>query len=199
MEVLDLKAIQSEREKFRDMSSASSLISEGDEGSNAVQTKEERRGECSVGEGAEERVTVVDTRRSVAADYQGYSGAVRWEELSCRLPVRGGGCSAVTVGDRIFVFLHGSAGGVCSFDPAGEKFSALTPLPVEDWHCFDVTCVTGAEEVYVIGGASKGAWAKVAYLYHTRLDSWRRLPDMPQAKRRMAATVLMESPPPVLD
>ena len=77
----------------------------------------------------------------------------------------------------------------------------LTALPVEDWHCFDVASVSvpqggtslESEEVYVVGGASRGVWSKVAYLYNTRLDSWKKLPDMPQAKRRMACSVLLDT------
>jgi hypothetical protein len=207
VEVLDIDAVQREREQRQAGGGAEDLPRKRESDAEAcggsaantlperepepVQTKEERRGEGAA-----------DTRRSVAAGYRGYEGGEQWRVLPSRLPSRGGGASAVAVGDLVFVFLHGK--GVCSYDPTADRYSELTPLPVEDWHCFDVTAVSApssdpgspprqAEEVYVIGGASKGAWAKVAYLFHTRLRSWRQLPAMPQAKRRMAAAVVLDT------
>lgn len=153
-----------------------------------VQTKEERRGDGGV----------VDTRRSTTADYRPFVGSdnnnIQWQLLTQRLPRKGGGTSAVTVHGRIYVFFHGQGGGVCWYDPHTDKYSELNPLPVDDWHCFDVTPLEVLNSVYVIGGTSRGVWSKVAYMYNTLNDSWQELPPMPQAKRRVACSVILDMP-----
>lgn len=210
VEVLDLATVRREQQDQKIVSTTEPLVDSGNSVTgdcatsptkkakcstpsvepNLVQTKEERRlaGIKACEEG--------DTRRSVTESYQPYRGEAKWTVLPTLLPSKGGGASAVTVGDFIYVFLHGKR--VCRFDPACDSYLELSELPVEDWHCFDVCAVIGpdgvqAEEVYVIGGASKGAWSKVAYLYNTRLDTWDQLPSMPQAKRRMACSIIMDS------
>lgn len=196
VEVLDLAAVRREQNAEdismkRIIDSVYEESKKGDFGAESVQTKEERRqaGIKACEEG--------DTRRSTTAAYRPYQGEAQWMMLPTRLPSKGGGASAVTVGDHIFVFLHGKR--VCRYDPVHDAYSELSELPVEDWHCFDVCtlseqdgCVQ-APEVYVIGGASKGAWAKVAYLYNTECDTWMELPPMPQAKRRMACSVVLDT------
>lgn len=203
VEVLDLAAVRREQgERKQEYPAASSPVTSAtasggvdsaarkrkSDGEGHVQTKEERQREgiaaCKEG----------DTRRSTSEHYRPYSGEAAWRLLPTRLPSKGGGASAVAVGASIFVFLHGNR--VLRYDPVLDAYTQLSALPVEDWHCFDV-CAAGAggvqaAEVYVVGGASRGAWSKVAYLYHTQLDTWRQLPSMPQAKRRVACSVLLE-------
>lgn len=196
VEVLDLAAVRREQDagegfSKRDTASVYEEEKKDDACAESVQTKEERRlaGIKACEEG--------DTRRSTTAAYRPYQGSAQWTVLPTRLPSKGGGASAVAVGDHIFVFLHGKR--VCRYDSAHDAYTELSELPVEDWHCFDVCAVSGqggrvqAAEVYVVGGASKGAWTKVAYLYNTQHDSWIELPSMPQAKRRMACSVVLET------
>ena len=156
-----------------------------------VQTKEERQRNAGV----------LDTRRSIIGAFKSYKGSQTWQILPQKLPARGGGVSAVTVGDFIYLFVHGQGGGVCKYDASIDSYSELSPLPVDDWHCFDVTAVDFTEpdgtcvqstDVYVTGGTSKGTWSKVSYLYSTQSGEWLQLPSMPQAKRRVACSFMLD-------
>lgn len=199
IEVIDLLSVMKElknetefqaTKKMKGDNASKSVV---DESGYIVQTKEARR---SGGEGEGE----ADLRRSIISDsYQKYSGCSGWRVLETVLPTVRGGVSAITIGDVIYLFLHGK--GVYSFDPESETITELSELPVPDWHCFDVTSADkmkskdtiASDEVYVIGGASNGAWSKLAFVYNTRQNNWHQLPSMPQAKRRMACTVFMDT------
>jgi hypothetical protein len=123
-----------------------------------------------------------------------------WAQLPSRLPASGG-VSAVSVYPFIYLFLHGRH--VCRYDPEVDTYTALSSLPVPDWHCFDAKGVCssslesaceglGTTQIYLIGGASKGKWGTFAYRYDLPTDTWTELCSMKQAKRRLACVVVRE-------
>lgn len=87
--------------------------------------------------------TVVYVLLAIRDGYKSYCGAARWQLLTQRLPSRGGGASAITVGDRIFLFLHGQGGGVCCYDPVADRYSPVRHfLPVSTVPFYSVICRT---------------------------------------------------------
>eukprot|EP01038_Epipyxis_sp_PR26KG_P016450 gene16450-22433_t len=99
---------------------------------------------------------------------------------------KGGQCSAVTVHDSIYIFIHGD--GVYLFTPIDGLYLRLNDLPISSWFCFDV-CTT-VSRVFVSGGASAGKWLKCLYEYDLYENIWKELPSMSRERRRCSATVV---------
>ena len=109
----------------------------------------------------------------------------QWERLP-DLPYPGP-TSCATVGDFIYIFLHGKW--VYRFDPATNDYTKCCPsLPLLNWYSFDV-CVCGFY-IFVVGGANDGVWSRALFRFDTRTNEWKRLPDMIQQRRRCAATIV---------
>jgi len=97
------------------------------------------------------------------------------------------GASAVAVNSFIFVFLHGKY--TVKYCPISDDYIKLSPLPMQEWYCFDVVAL--GHIVYVYGGAVNGKWSRDGFAYHTIKDTWEALPPMQQARRRCATALLM--------
>ena len=78
-----------------------------------------------------------------------------------------GPCSAVAVGDFIYVLMHGKR--VYRYDRHLDTYLALAELPLSNWFTFDVT--TFGCYIYAHGGASEGIWSKAFFqvIYHLSL------------------------------
>ena len=98
-----------------------------------------------------------------------------------------GPCSAATVGNFIFIFLHGKR--VLRYCPASDHYLSLSNLPLREWFCFD-SCVMGPM-VYLVGGKVRGEFSKAVCAYDTRTDTWEKLPDMLRQRRRCAADIVI--------
>ena len=70
-----------------------------------------------------------------------------------------GPCSAVAVGDFIYVLMHGKR--VYRYDRAADTYLPLAELPLSNWFTFDVT--TFGCYIYAHGGASEGIWSKAFF------------------------------------
>jgi N-acetylneuraminic acid mutarotase len=102
-----------------------------------------------------------------------------------------GPCSAVTVGEYIFVLLHGKC--VLRYCPNSDAYTTLAALPLPDWFCFYASPY--GSTIYVNGGASKGVWSRAFYSYDTLTDSWTELPQMLKQRRRCAAAIVAHKDP----
>jgi hypothetical protein len=103
-----------------------------------------------------------------------------------------GPTSAVTVGDYIYVLLHGKK--MLRYCPASDTYTSLANLPLKEWFCFDVT--TFGYLIYVHGGVSQGDSSKAFYSYDVRSDVWEELPQMLFPRRRCAAAIMVAGPTP---
>ena len=110
-----------------------------------------------------------------------------------------GPTSAVTIGDYIYVILHGKR--IMRYCPQSDAYTDLAELPLVEWFCFDVT-VFGCL-VYVHGGVSQGDSSKAFFSYDIRTDKWEELPQMLFPRRRCAAAImtaeLLVTPPMAVD
>lgn len=76
------------------------------------------------------------------------------------------------------------------FDPVGERFESLAPMPRRLNH---IGVVSYGGELYVLGGYGRtltGHTSRAFYRYDPRTDRWLRMPDMPEPKAAMAAGVI---------
>lgn len=76
------------------------------------------------------------------------------------------------------------------FQPAGERFRSLAPLPRRLNH-IGVTAYEG--DIYVVGGYGRtlsSHTSKTFFRYDPATNRWSRLPDMPEPKAAMAAGVV---------
>jgi hypothetical protein len=101
-----------------------------------------------------------------------------------------GPCSAVAVGDVVYVLLQGKR--VYRYDHRADEYVPLAPLPLKEWFTFDV-CAHG-HKIYVTGGASEGVWSKAFWSYDCVTDAWTQLPDMLQQRRRCASALVTVDP-----
>ena len=97
-----------------------------------------------------------------------------------------GPTSAVTVGDFIYVILHGKR--MMRYCPKSDTYAELADLPLVEWFCFDVT--TFGCFIYVHGGVSQGDSSKAFFSYDVRTDGWEELPSMLFPRRRCAAAIM---------
>lgn len=97
-----------------------------------------------------------------------------------------GGASAVSVAPYIYIFQHGKY--VYRYNPITQIYMQVSTLPLPDWHCFDT--VTLGRHVYIIGGATNGEWSNAAFRYDVVENSFERLSDMNQPRRRCAAALV---------
>jgi len=109
-----------------------------------------------------------------------------WTELNS-LPVTGP-ASAATVGEFIYVFIHGN--GVYRYSPSTDSYVKLNTLPLKNWFSFDVTCY--GSTIFLHGGAVDGAShaASAFYTYDTRSNDFTEMPKMLRERRRTAACVV---------
>ena len=98
-----------------------------------------------------------------------------------------GPTSSVTIGDFVYVILHGKR--MMRYDPALDTFTELAELPLIEWFCFDVTAFGCL--VYVHGGVSQGDSSKAFFSYDIRTDKWEELPSMLFPRRRCAAAIMV--------
>lgn len=76
------------------------------------------------------------------------------------------------------------------FEPAGERFRRLSPMPRRLNH---IGVVSYAGDLYVLGGYGRVLNTHTSarfYRYEPQTDRWSRLPDMPEPKAAMAAGVV---------
>ena len=107
--------------------------------------------------------------------------------LGAPTPVAGQ-CSAIAVGDLIYVFLHGAY--VVRYDPLTNKYTQLTEsLPVQRWFSFDVTACNGV--IYLHGGNENGVWSDVLYSYSVSSNTFTKLASMKKERRRCSASVIV--------
>ena len=97
-----------------------------------------------------------------------------------------GPCSAIAVGDAVYVLLHGKR--VYRYDRHADTYVPLAPLPLKEWFTFDV-CVHG-RTIFCTGGATEGKWSKAFWSYDCAADAWTQLPDMQQQRRRCASALV---------
>lgn len=97
-----------------------------------------------------------------------------------------GQCSAASVDQYIYVFVHGKQ--VLRYCPSKNQYLKLSALPLPDWFCFDVTVIN--EKIYLLGGATQGKWVGSMYQYDCYADSWKAMPSMSKHRRRCAATAV---------
>lgn len=103
-----------------------------------------------------------------------------------------GATSAVTVGDFIYVFLHGKY--LVRYCPATSSYARLgKELPLKQWFSFDVAAINGT--IYVVGGNCEGKWANVLYQYTIHNNTWTQLPSMDHQRRRCAASIINYAKP----
>ena len=103
-----------------------------------------------------------------------------------------GPASAVTIGDYIYVILHGKR--IMRYCPLSDTYTNLAALPLKEWFCFDVTSL--GYLVYLHGGVSQGDSSKAFYSYDIRTDTWEELPAMLYPRRRCAAAIMVADPNP---
>ena len=110
-----------------------------------------------------------------------------WIE-DANLPIAGQ-CSAVVVGNCIYILIHGN--GLYKYDHTATtsklKYIKLSDFPLKEWYCFD--CVSAIGDIFVIGGASCGKWLNVMYKYDILINTWIEMPCMKKQRRRCSATV----------
>jgi len=104
----------------------------------------------------------------------------------CDLPAAGP-ASAVAVGEKVWVFVHGRAA-VC-YDPQSDSYDVqnAVELPLKEWFCFDVACFQSL--VLLTGGACQGHHEKIFYMFDTVSKVFTRMPDMYSQRRRCATCV----------
>ena len=104
-----------------------------------------------------------------------------------------GPTSSVTVGDFIYVILHGKR--MQRYCPLTDTYTDRAELPLKEWFCFDVT--TFGHLVYVHGGVAQGSPSKAFYSYDVISDKWEHLPPMLFPRRRCAAAIVTAHPSPL--
>jgi hypothetical protein len=98
-----------------------------------------------------------------------------------------GEMSAQSVGDSIFVFVHGKC--VYSYDESEDRYRHAVDLPIAQWFCFG-TAVLG-KYILVFGGIVNGRWCKEAFALDTELLIWTKLAAMHHCRRRCAGSVVV--------
>ncbi len=107
--------------------------------------------------------------------------------MGTSLPVAGQ-CSAVTVGEYIYVFIHGAY--VMRYEPLTNTYTRLTQtLPCKAWFSFDITTCNG--KVYLHGGNVSGVWSNVLYCYDVSSNTFEQLTNMLYERRRCSASVVV--------
>lgn len=97
-----------------------------------------------------------------------------------------GPCSAACVNDNVYVLIHGKF--VYHYDPELDVYKKLCPLPVEDWHCFEVVGLK--RFILAFGGVSLGRWLKCFWIFDTADNTWWSMPDMLRQRRRCAIALV---------
>jgi len=109
-----------------------------------------------------------------------------WKKLK-DLPVAGQ-CSACALDDKhIFVFIHGSY--VVRYDIKHDDYVRVADLPKKDLFTFQVLPV-GRHTIILVGGACSGKSMRGVYAFDTLQMTWKILPDMSQARRRLGACIV---------
>jgi hypothetical protein len=109
------------------------------------------------------------------------------------LPIPGQ-TSAVSIGDIIYVVVHGH-GPILRFNPlkddedkSREHFVAVaSSLLFDKWFCFEVVAIN--DELYFVGGNIDGKWSNKLVKYNPCLNEWTELASMRQERRRCSAAV----------
>ena len=103
------------------------------------------------------------------------------------LPIAGQ-CSAVTIGDFIYVVLHGNY--ILRYDPRTNDYVQICDsLPCKQWFCFDVTVIN--DRMYFHGGNEDGIWSNAFWKYDVFTNTWTQLPSMHKERRRCSAAVVI--------
>jgi hypothetical protein len=88
---------------------------------------------------------------------------------------------AVACGNYLYIFVYG--GGAWRFDPTEEKYTAIPPPPLADWHCFSAAVIWTSglacrrrlllisiipqalgPHIYLVGGITQGRWTGIFIL-----------------------------------
>lgn len=103
--------------------------------------------------------------------------------------------TAITLGDRIYIFVHGK--GLFLFDTAALSYIFLGTFPLLDWHCFSVA--SASFTIFVCGGMTEGKLCCECYSFDTRripsavndrpepssnVIGWKREVPLSKARRR---------------
>mmetsp|Transcript_15989 Transcript_15989/g.16114 ORF Transcript_15989/g.16114 Transcript_15989/m.16114 type:complete len:412 (+) Transcript_15989:90-1325(+) len=110
-----------------------------------------------------------------------------WSSLS-NMPLKGES-SAITVNNRIFIFVHGQS--VLEYIPSTDKYRPISQLPLPEWFNFSLSLSPFQDIIYIIGGASQGRWCKDVYSFNTSTSTWTAIESMQNARRRSAACLLV--------
>jgi N-acetylneuraminic acid mutarotase len=103
------------------------------------------------------------------------------------LPIAGQ-VSAVTIGDFIYVAVHGNH--ILRYDPRQDSYTQVSfDLPVKKWFCFDVTVIN--DRMYFHGGNIDGVWSNAFWKYDVFANAWEELPSMIRERRRCSAAVVV--------
>lgn len=106
--------------------------------------------------------------------------------LGKKMPLAGQ-TSAITVGQYIYVFIHGYH--VYQYCPKSDSYIKISDLPLKQWYCFDVKTVNG--RIYVTGGACEGQWTNSMYQFDVGSFEWTEMPKMNKERRRCSAAVII--------
>lgn len=108
------------------------------------------------------------------------------------LPVAGQ-ASAVTIGDYIYVVMHGHY--ILRCCPRTLTYTQVSfGLPHPRWFCFDVAAVN--HSIFIAGGNIDGVWSNVLWKYNVLTNEWEELPRMTKDRRRCSvAVVYMDKAP----
>jgi hypothetical protein len=101
------------------------------------------------------------------------------------LPSKGQACAA-SVGNDVFVFVHGSA--CFRYSPATDTYVRLCDLPEKNWFSFDVTVF--GRRVLLCGGTVDGRWSTVLWEFDAVTSAFSKLPNMSFPRRRTAITAV---------
>jgi N-acetylneuraminic acid mutarotase len=107
-----------------------------------------------------------------------------WTNIA-NLPFNGQ-ASACSIGNDIYVFIHGKA--VYRYDPIEDSYLNISELPEEQWFGFDVTKF--GNKIFLAGGTIKGSWSTVIYVYDTSICKFISLPPMRVPRRRLAIAAI---------
>lgn len=100
-----------------------------------------------------------------------------------------GQTSAVTIGDYIYVIIHGHY--ILRYDPRQDTYLQLTTdLPCKQWFCFDVTVINN--RMYFHGGNIDGVWSNQLWRYDPFENTWNQLPSMLRERRRCSAAIVIK-------
>lgn len=97
-----------------------------------------------------------------------------------------GEMSAQSVGDSIFVLVHGRC--VYTYIEATNEYKHAVDLPIPKWFCFGTA--TFGKYLLAFGGIVDGRWCKEAFALDTDTMQWTQLAHMNHCRRRCAGSVV---------